>query len=72
MVQSGVFLGKLLGPLLKAGSPSIKNVVKPFAKNVLLPLGLTAEASTADEGIHKKILGSANNKTTKITSDDEM
>ena len=48
MVQSGVFLGRLPGPLLKTGLPSIKNVVKPLAKNVLLPLGLTAAASTAD------------------------
>ena len=56
MIQSGVFLGKSLGPLLKTGLPLITNVIKPLAKNVLIPLGLTA--SVADEGIHKKILGS--------------
>ena len=70
MVQSGGFLGKLLGPLLKTGLPLIKNVIKPLAKSVLIPLGLTAAASAADAGIHKKILGSGNN-TTLIISNNE-
>ena len=52
--QSGRFLGRLLGPLLKTGLPLIKNVIKPFAKSLLIPLGLTAAASAADAGIHKK------------------
>ena len=54
MIQSGGFLGRLLGPLLKTGLPLIKNVIKPLAKSVLIPLGLTAAASAADVGIHKK------------------
>ena len=54
MIQSGEFLGKLLGPLLKTGWPLIKNLITPLAKIVLIPLGLTAAASTADAGIHKK------------------
>ena len=54
MIQSGGFLGRLLGPLLKTGLPLIKNVIKPLAKRVLIPLGLTAVASAADVGIHKK------------------
>ena len=54
MMQSGGFLGRLLGPLLKTGLPLIKNVIKLLAKSVLIPLGLTAAASTADAGIHKK------------------
>ena len=45
IIQSGGFLGKLLGPLLKAGLPLIKNVIKPLAKIVLIPSGLTAAAS---------------------------
>ena len=45
MVQLGWFLGRLLGPLLKAGLPLIENVIKPLAKIVLIPLGLTAVAS---------------------------
>ena len=31
-----------------------KNNFKPLAKSVLIPLGLTAEASAADAGIHRK------------------
>ena len=72
MIQSGGFLGKLLGPLLKTELPLIKNVIKPLAKSVLIPLGLTAAASAADTGIHKKILGSGHNNTTLIISNDEM
>ena len=51
----------------------MKSVIKPLAKSVLIPLGLTAAASAADAGIHKKILGSGhNNNTTLIISNDEM
>ena len=60
MIQSGGFLGRLLGPLLKTGLPLLSNVTKPLAKSVLIPLGLTAAASGADAGIHKKILGPGN------------
>ena len=69
MIQSGGFLGTLLGPLLKTGLPLMKSVIKPLAKSVLIPLGLTA---AADTGIHKKILGSGHNNTTLIISNDEM
>ena len=71
MIQSGGFLGRLLGPLLKTGLPLIKNVIKPLAKIVLIPLGLTAAASAADAGIRKKILGSGNT-TTLIISNNEI
>ena len=54
IIQSGRFLSKLLGPLLKTGLPLIKNVIKPLAKIISIPLGLTAAASAADAGIHKK------------------
>ena len=70
MIKSRGFFGRLLGPLLKTGLPLIKNVIKPLAKSVLIPLGLTAAASAADAGIHKKILGSGN--TTLIISNDEI
>ena len=39
MMQSGEFLGRLLGPFLKTGLPLMKNMIKPLAKTVLLPLG---------------------------------
>ena len=55
MIQSGGFLERLLGPLLKTGLPLLKNVIKPLAKCVLIPLGLTAAASAADAGIHQKL-----------------
>ena len=73
MTQSGGFLNRLLDPLLKTGLPLIKNVIKSLAESILIPLGLTAAASAADAGIHKKILGSGhNNTTTLITTNDEM
>ena len=70
MIQSRGFLSRLLGPLLKTGLPLIKNVIKALAESVLIPLGLTAAASAADAGIHKKLLGSRN--TTLIVSSDEI
>ena len=72
MMQSGGFLGRLLDPLLKTGLPLMKSVIKPLAKSVLIPLGLTPAASAADAGIHKGILGSGHNNTTLIISNDEM
>ena len=36
----------------------MKSVITPLAKSVSIPLGLTAAASAADAGIHKKTLGS--------------
>ena len=59
----------------------MKNVIKPLAKSVLIPLWLTAATSAADAGVHKKILGSgrrhssssvSHNTTTLIISNDEM
>ena len=55
MIQSGGFLGRLLGPFLKTRLPLIKNVIKSLAKSFLISLGVTASASAADAGIHKKI-----------------
>ena len=75
MIQSGWFLGRLLCPLLRRGLPLIKNVIKTLAKSVLIPLGLTAAASAAEAGIHKKILGSGHNhpsSTTLIISNNEI
>ena len=51
--------------------PLIGNVLKPLAKNVLIPLGFTAAASAADAAIYKKkVFGSG--MTTLITSNEEM
>ena len=79
MIQSGGFLDKLLGPLLKTGLPLIKNVIKPLANIVLTPLGLTAAGSAADAVTRKKNLGSGKHPldsalptTTLIISNDDM
>ena len=69
MIQLGGFLG-LLGPLLKTGLRLMKSVIKPLAKSVLISSELTAAASAADAGIHKKILSSET--TTLIISNYEM
>ena len=68
-MQSRVFLSKLLGPLLKTGLPLMKNVLKPLAKSILIPLQITATAA-ADTEIHKKTLGSA--MITLIISNEGM
>ena len=54
MTQSGEFLGRLLGPLLKKALPLMENVIKPLAKSVLISLGLITAAPDTDAGIHKK------------------
>ena len=66
MVQSGGFLGNLLG---KLAGPLMK-VAMPLAKNVLAPLGLSAAMSAIDGSIKKKMLSSGT--TTLIISNDEM
>ena len=55
--QSGGFLRRILGPLLKTGLPLIGNALKPLAKSVLMPLQLTAAASAVDATIHNKMFG---------------
>ena len=66
MVQSGGFLGNLLG---KLAGPLMK-VAMPSAKNVLAPLRLSAAMSAIDGSIKWKMLGSG--ATTLIISNDEM
>ena len=66
MIQSGGFLGNLLG---KLAGPLMK-VAMPLAKNVLAPLGISAAMSAIDGSIKKKMFGSGT--TTLIISNDEM
>ena len=68
-LQSEVFLGRRIDPLLKPGLPLMKNLMKPLAKSVLIPIGLSAASPAADSEIHKKILRSGT--TTLIISNDE-
>ena len=64
------FLGRLVELLLKAGLPLIKNVLKPSAKSVLIPLVLTAAASATLAVIQKNIFGS--DMATLVISNEEM
>ena len=70
MIQSGGFLGNLLG---KLAGPLMKVAL---AKNVLVPLGISAAMSAIDGSIKKKMLGSGPTKrvgtTTLIILNDEM
>ena len=68
--HSGGFLGRLLGLLSKTGLCLIRNLLKPLAKIVLIPLGLTTAALATDAAIHKKTFGSG--MTTLIISNEEM
>ena len=67
--QSGGFLGRFLGPLLKAGLPLKKIILKPLVKNALILLGLTATATT-DIAIQKNSFGSS--MTILLISNEEL
>ena len=54
IIQSGGFSGSLLS---KIAGPLMKAAVL-LAKNIFVPLAITAAASTIDAGIQKKIHGS--------------
>ena len=66
IIQYGGFLGSLLSKL--AGT--LMKAAIPLAKNVLIPLGITAAASAIDAEIQKKIHGSGT--ATLIISNKEM
>ena len=68
--QSGGFLDKHLGPLVKTGLPLIGNVLKPLTKRVLIILGVTAAASATDAAVHEKMVGSG--FTTLIISNEQI
>ena len=76
--QSGGFLGRFLGPLLKTGLSLIRNALKPLTKSVSMRLGLTTAASGTDAAIHEKMFGSGPRlldlalRTTLIISNEEM
>ena len=76
--QSGGYLGRLLGPLIKTGLSLIRNAFKPLARNVLIPSGLIVAASATDAAIYKMMFGSGMRpsdlpkQTTLISSNEEM
>ena len=65
IIQSGGFLGKIFGPLLKTGLPLLKSVIKRLGLWCL-----TAASSAIDAGAQKKIYGSGT--TTLVNSNEEM
>ena len=65
IIQSGEFLGKILGPIVKTRLPLLKSVIKP-----LVLLGLTAASSVIDAGVQKKMYGFGT--TTLVISNEEM
>ena len=65
--------GEFSNPTFRIGLPGLplmENVLKPLAKSVLVPLGLTASASATDAAIHKKMFGSG--VITLIISKEEI
>ena len=56
VIQSGRFLGKLLGPLFKTGLPLLKSVLKPLGL-----MRLTAASSAIDAGLQKENIWFWNN-----------
>ena len=66
IIQSRGFLGSLLSKLVG----SLMKVAIPLAKNLLVPLGITAAASAIDALDQKKIHGSGT--TTLIISNEEV
>ena len=52
--QSGGFFGRLLVSLRKTALSLMKNVLKPLAKSVLIPLGLAEAGSETYAAIQKK------------------
>ena len=65
IIQSGGFLGKILGPLLKTGLPLLKSAIKPLGL-----LDLTAASSAIDARVQKNIYRSGT--TTLVISNEEM
>ena len=65
IIQSGGFLAKILGPLLKTGLPLLKSVIKSLGL-----LSLTAASSAIDASVQKNIFGSGTNPL--VISNEEM
>ena len=68
IIQSGGFLGLLLNTL---ACPLMK-VAIPLAKNVLAPLGITADASSIDARVQKERKKHGSGSTTLIISNKQM
>ena len=56
IVQLRRYLGRRFCQLQKTGVPLMKNVLRPLAKSILIPLRLTTAVSAANAGICKTTL----------------
>ena len=56
--------------MLKTGFTLMKNVLKPLAKSISIPLGLITAASATDAAIYEKRFGS--DTTASIISNEEI
>ena len=63
-MQLGELLSRHSGPLLKAGLPLIRNLLKPLCKSISAPFWLKAGTSATDAAIQNKYFGS--DKTTLV------
>ena len=71
--QLGGCLGILLGSLLKSGLHLMKDILKPLAKSVLIPLELTAAASATNAAITaRKTIFSFSTRPEKMVSPKKL
>ena len=56
--QSKWFLGRLLGPLLKTGSPLIKSLLKPLFKSFIISFWVRVAGLAIDAVIQRELFGS--------------
>ena len=56
-ISQGKGLPNFICPLMKVSLPLMRIVLISLAKNILIPLGLTATASKTDADIEKKFYG---------------
>ena len=66
IIQSGRFLGKILGPLLKTGLPLLKSVIKPLGL-----LGLTVASSAIDAGVQNIYIYGSGTTTLAISNEEK-
>ena len=68
--EEGLPLITFLAPLTRLALPLIKNVLTPYAKNILVKLGLKSEGLATNAAIQKKVFRSG--MTASIISNKEM
>ena len=57
IIQFGGFYSRISEPLMKISLPLIKHIIKPLARRVFMPSGLTTAVSLKDKAISKETHG---------------